>query len=103
MSEQFLVYFIKRHFDGAFENIKTQQSKLFLQDGDVGQKSKRTKKALSHIGARQFRISPRSLDINTIDNFVHLIKNKLYTSAPENIVTKETYEEIPERLNVQKK
>ena len=55
--------------------------KLFLQDGDRSQNSKKAKTALDEVGSRQFSIPPRSPDLNPIENIFNLVKAKLREDA----------------------
>ena len=50
---------------------------MFVQDGDPSQNSKAAKTALDKISAVQFSASPRSLDLNPIENVFNLMEKKL--------------------------
>ena len=60
--------FIDTHFDATFKKSANPNGRLFLQDGDPSQNSKKAQLSLLSVGARKFTIPPRSPDINPIEN-----------------------------------
>ena len=98
LSGQMFQDFIQQHFPQAFENSGNPVGKLFLQDGDPSQNSRKARIALHSVGARQFKIPPRSPDINPIENIFHLVKKKLQKDALDNRITKENFEQFSERV-----
>ena len=71
---------------------------MFVQDGDPSQNSKAAKTALDKIGAVQFSIPPRSLDLNPIENTFNLVENKLSTDAVKYSISKESYAKFVEKV-----
>ena len=59
--------FIK-NFKDALVKGANPRGKLFLQDGDPSQNSKKVRDAWKDIGARKFTIPPWSPDLNRIEN-----------------------------------
>ena len=55
--------------------------KLFLQDGDPRQVSRRAKQAMDEIGCRMFSIPARSPDLNPTENVFHLVRKNLHKDA----------------------
>ena len=64
-----------------FEKSANPKGKLFLQDGDPRQNSKKAKIALDAVDCRQFFIPARSPDANPIENFFNVIRIKLAEDA----------------------
>ena len=56
--------FVREHFPVMFEKSANPKGKLFLQDGDPRQNSKKAKIALDAVDCRQFSIPARSPDAN---------------------------------------
>ena len=96
LSGQSFASFVQEHFPGLFHNSSNPKGKLFLQDGDPSQNSKKAKEAIHGMGARKFSIPPRSPDMNPIENIFHLVKRKLNSDAIENNITHEGFKEFSE-------
>ena len=90
--------FVRGHFPGLFHNSSNPKGKLFLQDGDPSQNSKKAKEAMHGMGARKFNIPPRSPDMNPIENIFHPVKRKLNSDAIENNITHEGFKEFSDRV-----
>ena len=54
--------------------------------------------ALRELGIELKRISPRSPDLNPIENFFNVVKRKLRENAINKSITKETFEEFAIRV-----
>ena len=90
--------FVREHFEKTFERSANPTGKLFLQDGDPSQNSEKAKAALDTVGARLFSISPRSPDMNPIENVFNYTKDKLRQQALEQNTTFENTEEFSARV-----
>ena len=90
--------FILDHFQEAFAKSANPKEKLFLQDGDPSQNSKKAKVALNTIGARLFSIPPRSPDMNPIENIFNITKQNLHADALSKNIAHETYDEFSQRI-----
>ena len=75
--------FILDNFPDTFERSSNPQGKLFLQDGDPSQNSRKAKNAIDVIGARKFDIPPGSPDMNPIENVFNNVKMELHKQALE--------------------
>lgn len=89
--------FIDKVFPRLFQESSNPQGKLFLQDGDPSQNSKKAKVAMEKIGADIFKIPPRSPDVNPIENTFHSVKEKLRDDALSFKITHENFENFSER------
>ena len=83
--------FVREQFPRLFEMSSNPKGKLFLQDGDPSQNSRKAQVAMSEVGARKLAIPPRSPDINPIENVFHNVKRELRDYALQNNLTHETY------------
>ena len=90
--------FISDHFNEAFEKSANPRGKLFLQDGDPSQNSKKAKVALDAVGARLFSIPPRSPDMNPIENIFNIAKQNLRADALSKNIVRETFDEFSKRI-----
>eukprot|EP00794_Sanderia_malayensis_P001901 gene1901-2159_t len=95
---EFCYEFIREHFPGMFENSANAKGKLFLQDGDPNQNSKRAHEGIESIGCRVLKIPARSPDLNPIENVFHLVGTKLQKDSLEKNIVKETYEQFCNRI-----
>ena len=71
---------------------------MFVQNGDPSQNSKAAKTALNKIGAVQFSIPPRSLDLSPIKNVFNLVGKQLSSDAVKYSISKEKYAKFMERI-----
>ena len=86
---EYFANLIRTHFDDTFSSTQDPSHKLFLQGGDPCQNSKKAKKAMEKIGAQLFAISPRSFNVNYIENLFHLVQKRLNVQAlSESIIQK---------------
>ena len=88
MSGAFFASFIEKHFPNMFR-VANKESDLFLQDGDPSQNSAAARDAMKKVHAQLLAIPPRSPDINPIENFFHVVSEKLRQDA---ILHQYTYE-----------
>ena len=86
------------HFPQAFMLSANPHDKLFLQDGDPSQNSAKALPVLQNMGAEVFSISPRSPDLNPIENFFYLISVKINEDSLNKNITHETFQELCERV-----
>lgn len=98
LNGQSFAEFIREHFPRVFKNSANPKGKLFLQDGDPSQNSKKARDAMDSIGAKKFSIPPRSPDLNPIENIFHQVKGKLYDDALERNIQKERFKNFSERV-----
>ena len=89
---------IRQEFPALFERSANPKGKLFLQDGDPSQNSKKSRDAMNDIGAKKFSIPPRSPDLNPIENIFHLVKSKLCEDAYEQHIAKEDFQQFSLRV-----
>lgn len=90
LNGQSFAAFIRRHFEKVFKR-SGKSSRVWIQDGDPSQNSKKSKNAQEEIGAELFPIPPRSPELNPIENVFALVKKELRFQAIENRIEKETY------------
>ena len=88
---EYFTNFIRAHFDDTFSNTQNPSHKLFLQDGDPHQNSKKAKKAMEKIGAQLFTISLDSSDVNPIENLFHLVQKRWNVQALYESITQENF------------
>lgn len=98
MSGEYFAAFVYNDLHKCFENMGLQNSYKFIMDNDPSQSSKISMDALDDIGAEIFTIPPRSPDINVIENFFHVVKQKLQQDAIAKNITKETFDLFQERV-----
>ena len=72
---------VRTEFPQAFENSANCKGKLFLMDGCPRQNSAAARNAVDKLNARSLVIPARSLDLNPIENFFHLMNNELTAQA----------------------
>ena len=90
--------FVREHFPRLFSACSNPNGRLFLQDGDPSQNSKKAKDAFDAVGARKFSIPPRSPDINPIENIFHQVKRQLNYDAIEKNIQQESFKMFSERV-----
>jgi len=90
--------FIQRHFEATFEKGSNPRGKLFLQDGDPSQNSKKAKLSLETVGARKFAIPARSPDVNPIENVFNYVKMELRAQALNRNITQENFLQFSARV-----
>ena len=87
------VDFIHKPFEGAFEKSNSHKGKLFLQDGDPSQNSRKANNAMYKVGAKNVSIPVRSADMNPIENVVNYARTKLHEESLNRHITSENFEE----------
>ena len=95
---QYFKNLVLKEFRGVFKKAKKGRSRLWLQDGDPSQNSAAARMAMKSIRAKLLSITPRSPNINPIENLFHLIKRQLNNDAIARNMTKETFEEFAARV-----
>ena len=89
--------FVRTHFRKTFKN-SGKQSKVWLQDGDPSQNSKKSKIAQVKVGSELFPIPARSPELNPIENVFAFVKQHLDDEAIEKNITRELFEEYCRRV-----
>ena len=89
---------VKKDFPKAFRDIIVPQNKLFLQDGDPIQNSKRANRAFDAIGCKVFAMPGRSLDVNPIEITCNRIGEKLTEDVITHQIKREDFEEFSARV-----
>jgi len=90
--------FVREQFPALFERSSNARGKLFLQDGDPSQNSRKAQEAMRQVGARKFSIPARSPDLNPVENVFHNVKSQLQDDALNKKITHETYSQFCERV-----
>lgn len=90
--------FIEEHFPRTFESSANPRGKLFLQDGDPSQNSKKAKQSMDKIGVKKFNIPARSPDLNPIENVFNYVKVKLHEEALRKDIKHENFEQYSNRV-----
>ena len=98
LSGKLFAEFIENNFFELFKSSCNPTVNVFVQDGDPSQNSKAAKTALDKIGAVQFSIYPRSLDLNPIESVFNLVEQKLSSDAVKYSISKESYATFVERI-----
>lgn len=98
LNGQSFANFVREHFARLVSDCSNPKGKLFLQDGDPSQNSKKANDAIHDVGARKFSIPPRSPDINPIENIFHQVKRKLNSDAIENNIVQENFKTFSDRV-----
>ena len=98
LNGQSFANFVREHFPRLFTTCSNPKGKLFVQDGDPSQNSRKAKDAIHAIGARKFSIPPRSPDINPIEIIFHQVKRKLNSDALEKHREHENFENFSKRV-----
>ena len=90
--------FVTEHFQDTFALSANPAGKLFLQDGDPSQNSKKANTSLEKVGARKFAIPPRSPDMNPIENVFNYVKAELRSQALKQNITFENFDDFSNRV-----
>ena len=98
LNGQSFANFVREHFPLLFTTCSNPKGKLFVQDGDPSDNSRRAKDAIHAIGARKFSIPPRSPDINPIENILHQVKRKLNADSLGKHIEHEKFENFSKRV-----
>ena len=88
----------REDFLSAFNQYANVVIKRFLQDGDASQNSAVARGTLNEIGAIIFAIAPRSPDLNSIENFFHLINMELKKDTIFRHIHSESFEQFSGRV-----
>ena len=90
--------FVQDNFENMFRLANKNGSRLFVQDNCPVQNSSLARRALRDKRTKQLKLPPRSGDIHCIENLFHAVKVELDKQALELNITRETYEELSERV-----
>ena len=85
--------FIHKHFKEVFEKSNNPKDKLFLQDGDPLQNSRKANNAIYKVGAKKLSIPARSPDMNPIENVCNFGRTELLEEPLNRNRTVENFEE----------
>ena len=94
ISGEMFADFIHKHFKEAFEKSNNPKDKIFLQDCDASQNSRKVNNAMYKMGAKKFSIPARSPDLNPIENVFHYVRTKLHEESLNRNITLENFEEF---------
>ena len=89
---------VEREFGNMFEKTNRGDSKLWIQDGDPSQNSALARCSCLALGAQLLSIPPRSPDINPLENFFKLVKDRLTKDAIANNITWESFLDFSKRV-----
>ena len=95
---QYFKDLVEREFRNMFEKANKEDSKLWIQDGDPSQNSALARCSWLVLGAELLSIPPRSPDINPIENFFKLVKDRLRKDAIMNNITWESFPAFSKRV-----
>lgn len=98
MTGAYFADFIERNFDRMFEAANKGPGRLWLQDGDPCQNSKKARAAMINKNAELLKIPPRSPDLNPIENYFHIVGRKLKEDALTREINHETFEQFKVRV-----
>ena len=84
--------FIHKHFKEAFEKSNNPKDKIFLQDGDPWQNSKKANNARYKIGGKKISIPAQSPDLNPTENVFNYVRTKLHEESLNRNISFENFE-----------
>ena len=91
--------FIHKHFKEAFQKSNNPKNKLFLQDGDPSQNSRKADiNAMYKLRVKNFSIPARSPDMNHNENVFHYVRTKLHEKSLNRSINFENFEEYSTHL-----
>lgn len=90
---------VKDLFPDLFLRSANPNGRMFLQDGDPSQNSRKAKDAIDEVGGHLFSIPARSPDLNPIENAFNCVKEELRNQALNEHITHETFEEFSARCS----
>ena len=98
ISGEMFADFIHKHFKEAFRKSNNPKDKLFLQDGDPSQNSRKANNAMYKMGPQKFNIPARSPDLNSIENVFNYVRTKVHEESLNRNITFENFEECSDRV-----
>ena len=98
MNGDFFATFIDEYFESIFRKSRKRNSRLFLQDGDPSQNSKKAKQAMGRANVQLLKIPARSPDLNPIENIFKFVGEKLRAEALQRKITHESFDEFKARV-----
>jgi transposase len=90
---------VKNEFPEVIAKSTNPNGRMFLQDGDPSQNSRKAKDAFEEVGAHLFSIPARSPDLNPIENVFHVVKEELRKQALDERITRENFEQFSARCH----
>ena len=93
-----MVQIIETALPEAFDESVDSFGRRVLADGCPRQNSKEALKTLEDVGALVFKITPRSPDLNPIENFFTLVTRTYRKQVIEKNIVRETYDEFVTRV-----
>ena len=93
MDGAFFSSLIENDFPKIFEACE-KDTRIFVQDGDPSQNSKKSKDAMLEINAILQAIPARSPDLNPIENVFHIVKRDLEKDALNKNIKQETFKQF---------
>ena len=97
-SGEMFAYFIHKHFKEAFQKSNNPKDKLFLQDVDPSQSSRKANNVMYKVGAKKFSIPAWSPDMNPTENVFNYVRTKLHEESLNANITFENFEEYSARV-----
>ena len=85
--------FIHKHFKEALEKSNNPKNKLFLQDGNPSQNSRKANNAMYKMGSKKFNIPAQSPDLNPIENVFHYARTKWHEESLNRNITFQNFDE----------
>ncbi len=98
MNSDYCEKYVLRNFEQLFQK-SGKESRMFIQDGDPSQNSKKARGAMVKYAAKLLAIPPRSPNLNPIENVFHLVRKELKAEAIEKRISAEIYEEFSKRVS----
>ena len=91
---------VREDFLSAFKQSANVMTKRFLHDGDPSQNSAVAPGTLNEKGAMIFAIPPRSPDLNSIENFFHLINMEQKKDTISRHIQSESFEQFSDNYKI---
>ena len=89
---------IHEHFEEAFEKRNNSKNKLFLQDGDPSQNSRKGNNVMYKVRDKNFSVPARSPDMNPIENVFNYERTNLHEESLNRNISFENFEEYCARV-----
>ena len=98
MNGDYFANFITRNFHGMFQRANKGVRRLWLQDGDPSQNSKRALTAMENQNAELLKLPPRSPDLNPIENLFNIVGQRLKADALKRQISYESFDDFTSRV-----
>ena len=89
---------VREEFRRKFPASHNSKNKLFLMDGCPIQNAAAARREWEKMGATLFKISPRSPELNPIENFFNMVSTRLTQEAIEKEIKKGSFDEFWHRV-----